>query len=182
MSAALTRSERQDLLQVVRQRERVAKAGAAERAAQLRADFETQLDTRYNFDTNEVWAAAHARAAAAAAEAQAAVAAECEKLGIPPEFAPSIAKPYWFDRGENMVKQRRAELRLLAHAHIEANEKRARAEIARRSVAAQTEIIASGLSQAGLAFLENLPAADAMMPVLLVAEVERQLSPKAGRS
>ena len=175
MSASLTRGERQDLLQLIRSRERVAKAAAAERAAQLRADFETQLDTRYDFNTNEVWAVAVKATDAVAREMQEKVAAECERLGIPRQFAPSISPPCWWSRGENMVKERRAELRRLADKHITANEKATCAAIAQQSVEAQTAVIASGLSEAGLAFLETLPSADAMMPRLAVTEVEKLL-------
>jgi hypothetical protein len=181
MSAALTRSERQDPLQLIRQRERVAKTAAADRAAQLRAEFETQLDTKYRFDTNEIWTAANAQAQAAAAAAQAAVQAECERLGIPPEFAPSIGPPCWYSRGENMVRERRIELRRLARMHIEASEKAACSQIARASVEAQTAVIANGLSDAGLAFLESLPTAVAMMPTMEIAAVERLLPPRGGR-
>ena len=171
----LTASERKDLLQLIRARERVAKTGAAERAAQLRADFETQLDTRYSFDTNETWAAAYKLVRAAQQTAQEQVHIECERLGIPRAFAPWIMPPHWVSRNENLLKERRTELRRLAHMHIDANEKSACAEIAKRSVAAQTTLFANGLSDAGLAFLERPPTADAMIPALTVAEVEKLL-------
>ena len=74
-----------------------------------------------------------------------------------------------------MVKECRAELRRLADKHITANEKAACSVIARQSVEAQTAVIASGLSDAGLAFLETLPSADAMMPRLALTEVEKLL-------
>ena len=54
-NGAMTSAERSDLLKIVRQRERVAKSGAARRAAELVADFEQQLATEYSWADDEVW-------------------------------------------------------------------------------------------------------------------------------
>jgi len=44
----MTRQEQQDLLQVARSRERLAKAGIAARAAELEAEFELQIAAKYS--------------------------------------------------------------------------------------------------------------------------------------
>jgi hypothetical protein len=113
VTAALSSSERQ----LIGQRERVAKTAVAARAAQLVADFETQLDMHFGYDTDEVWKAAVEKALAAVAEAQVTVAAQCRELGIPSEISPGIDIG-WRSRGQNAVRDRRAELRRLAYKHI----------------------------------------------------------------
>ena len=55
---SMTRTERTELGRLIRQRERVMKTAAAQRAAELRADFERQLAAEYQFDDDEVWKAA----------------------------------------------------------------------------------------------------------------------------
>ena len=181
MTEAISRSEQADLLRLIRQRERVAKTAAAQRAAQLRADFETQLDRKYSFNERPVWAAAFQAAQAATDEAASRIADECERLGIPKEFAPSISLT-WYARGENAVKERRIELRRLAHVHIEAAEKRTRTEIERMSLQAQTDLIATGLSQKAKAFLVAMPSVDTLMPGVQVDYVERLLISSKDRS
>jgi len=101
----MNRREREDLLAICRQRERLAKAAAATRSAQLLADFETQLDTEYHYVQDAVWKAAAEAAHAAVAEAQKAVKARCRELGIPCEFAPSIHCS-WYSKGQSASKER----------------------------------------------------------------------------
>jgi hypothetical protein len=70
-------------------------------------------------------------------------------------------------RGENMVNERRAELRRKAQKSADALEQKARAEIERLSVQAQTEILSNGLeSDAARLFLEKMPTMDNLMPAL----------------
>jgi len=58
MVAAITKSEREDLQRLVRQREKVLKSAAAQRSAELIADFENQMGQEFAFDDDEVWKAA----------------------------------------------------------------------------------------------------------------------------
>ena len=80
------------------------------------------------------------------------------------------------------VKERRIELRRLAHVHIEAAEKRTRTEIERMSLQAQTDLIATGLSQKAKAFLVAMPSVDTLMPGVQVDYVERLLISSKDRS
>jgi hypothetical protein len=102
----MTRTERQDLLQICRQRERVAKTEAVAVAARQKADFQAQLARIYSFDESTVWKAA----AEAQRRCNEQIAADCAKLSIPRWVQPELAYPYWRGRGENAVAQRRAEL------------------------------------------------------------------------
>jgi hypothetical protein len=174
----MTRTERQDLLQICRQRERVAKAEAAAVAARHKADFEAQLARIYSFDEDEVWKAAHQAVKEAYAEAHKIVAARCDQLRIPHWAQPEEGQPHWWGRGENAVRERRVELTKVAHAKIDQLLKEARHIIEARSVEAQTHLLADGLtSDDAKAFLETIPTPEQLMPVPTVDEVSRLLAP-----
>lgn len=105
----MTRSDRDQLLRVLRQRVKVAKTEVDQRAAELRADFERQLAARYTFG-DEAWQAITAEAKLAVDEADARIADICRERGIPAEFRPGLNLG-WYGRGENAAKERRGELR-----------------------------------------------------------------------
>lgn len=175
---AMTKGEREDLLRLVRQRERVLKSAASQRSAELIADFEKKITDKYPFHSDETWKKAKEIAEAAVKEADAMIAERAKELGIPEEFRPSIRHVY-FERGEGAMKERAAELRRLAKRQIEAAEQQARVEIERMSVNTQTEIIANGLSSdAAKAFLAQLPTVEKLMPVLELEKIETTASAK----
>jgi hypothetical protein len=178
MSHDMTRAEQSDLLRLVRQRERVAKTAAAQRSTELLAEFERQVATRYSFDQSHVWKAAMHAANAFVAEAAAKVAAECERLGIPPDLAPTISC-YWHSGGPRVHKDRIAELRRLARAEIEAAEVKARQEIERRSLAVATQLVAGRLSDEAREYLAQMPSVDTLMPPVEIERVERLLLSRA---
>jgi hypothetical protein len=174
----MMKTERDDLVRLIRRHEKVAKTAAAQRAAELRADFELQLDAQYHFDQDTVWREAMRAAKQATDDAARVIEERCAELGIPARFAPSIGL-HWYSRGENAVKERRTELRRIAHERIAAKEKATCTEIERASVRLQTEVIAHGLaSDEARAFLERLPTPDALMQPIEVATVERLLEEK----
>ncbi len=100
------------------------------------------------------------------------IAEECERLGIPKQFAPQ-AECHWYGRGENAVRQRRDELRKAAKAEIASREAQAKATIARRSVEAQEALLVTGLASAeARALFERLPTVETLMPPVKLAEIE----------
>jgi hypothetical protein len=174
----MTRIEREDLLRICRLRERVAKAEAVSVAAQRRAEFEAQLAAEYHFDADEVWRAAAEEAKLATQQANERISARCQELGIPRRFQPSLSEPYWFDRGENAVAKRRAELRQVANTKIDQLLKDAKLAIERASVEIQTKLVAEGLKSAeAKAFLESMPTPAELLPAVSVDEVQKQLGP-----
>jgi hypothetical protein len=176
---AMTKGEREDLIRLIKQREKVAKTAAEQRSAAMLAQFEQQVSAVHSFDTNEVWRAAVEAAQSAAKEAMEKVAAEADKLGIPKEFQPALGFS-WARRGENEYQARRVELRRVAKAEIDALEKVARVQIEQASVQAQTEVIANGLtSAAAIEFLRSMPAIDTMMPALDVGAIQAKLAERA---
>lgn len=169
----MTKSERVELGQLIRKRERVMKSMVSERAAAMLLEFESQCAAIYSFDQDEIWERSFKEAERVAKEAQATVAERCKELGIPKEFAPSIHID-WYSRGQNAVASRRAELRKVAKAKIAVVEKEALAKIERMSLDAQTEVIAHGLeSDAARGFLERMPSVEVLMPTLNAAELKQ---------
>jgi len=179
---AMTKGEREDLIRLIKQRERVAKTAAEQRSAAMLAEFERQVAAVHAFATNEVWRASVESAQKAAQEAMEKIAGESDKLGIPKEFQPRIGFS-WLQRGENAYENRRVELRRVAKAEIDALEKVARVQIEQASVQAQTEVIANGLtSAAAIEFLRTMPAIDTMMPALDVSAIQAKLAERARQS
>lgn len=190
MTDKMGKGEREDLQRLIRQREKVLKSAAKQRSTELLADFENQISAMYQFDDDDVWAAAEKAATVEVEKAQQRVAARCAELGIPKQFAPSL-NFYWSARGYNGVKKRRDELRLAARAQVAALEQKAVVAIETASVEAQTQVALAGLtSEAARAFVANLPAVDTLMPSLSYQEiagesdtpiVEQMLTPNALR-
>lgn len=176
---AMTKGEREDLIRLIKQRERVAKTAAEQRSAAMLAEFEREVTSRHAFATNEVWQASVEAAQKAAREAAQKIAAEADKLGIPKEFQPQVSFQ-WLSRGENAYQERRAELRRVAKAEIDALEKVARVQIEQASVQAQTEVIANGLSSpAALEFFKSMPPIETMMPALDISAIQAKLADRA---
>lgn len=191
MTDTMTKGEREDLQRLIRQREKVLKSATKQRSTDLLADFENQISAMYQFDDDEVWAAAEKAAAVEVEKAQQRVAARCAELGIPKQFAPTL-NLYWSARSyHNGVKQRRDELRLAAKAQVAALEQKAIVAIETASVEAQTQVAIAGLtSEAARAFMANLPGVESLMPSLSYQEiagesdtpiVEQMLTPNALR-
>jgi hypothetical protein len=175
----MTKSERDDLVRLIKQRERIAKTAAAQRSAQMLADFERQISAVHAFDSNEVWEAAMAAGVKAAHEAQARLDEESKRLGIPEEFRPRMSFG-WMSRGQNAFAERRSELRKVALAEINAAEKSAHVQIETQSVAAQTKIIAHGLSSDdALRFFNSLPPVQEMMPALSLETIQAEIARRA---
>jgi len=169
---AMTKGERDQLLQLIKKREKVMKVKAAERSAALLAEFDAQSAKIHHWDEDAVWARVREEAEKAVASAQEAIQARCRELGIPVEFAPGL-HVYWTGRGQNASRERRGELRRAAISKIEAIEKEAISKIESMSLDAQTQIVAHGLeSDAAKAFLEAMPLLETLMPPVVMTEIQ----------
>ena len=189
--AMISKSEREDLQRLVRQREKVQKSAAKQRSSDLLADFENQMASEFSFDDDAVWAKAKIEAEAEINRAKIKIATRCRELGIPDRFAPTLSMS-WVHRGyDNMLERRRNELRRVATTKIEAIERSAITQIEVLSLDAQTKLAVAGLSsEAAHAFIQALPSVADLMPSLSYAElageakppiVEQLLSPNALR-
>jgi azurin len=178
----MTKGERDQLLSLVKKREKVMKVKAAERSATLLAEFDVQSAKIHHWDEDKVWAEVKAEAEKAIGDAQIKIAARCRELGIPVEFAPGL-QMYWHGRGHNEVASRRQELRRAAKSKIEAIEKEAVSKIEALSLDAQTNIIAHGLeSEAAKQFLDQMPALDKLMPPVQVTEIQALVDARRAKS
>lgn len=181
MTAPMTKTERQELGQLIRKRERVMKMQAQERSAALMAEFDAQSAKIYHYDDDPVWQRVHAEAVASLDVARVEIAARCHELGIPQEFAPGL-DIYWHGRGHNAVQERRSELRRAAKSRIAAIEAEAISKIERLSLEAQTQIVANGLESEGAkAFLNAMPAMDQLMPPLQFDEIASLVETKCAQ-
>jgi hypothetical protein len=173
----MTRTERNDLAKLCRQRERLAKAAADARAAEMRADFQRKLAAVFSFDDHVVWQKAYAGAKAAVEKAQAEIETTLSGLGIHRSFGPQMNLSWW-GRGENASKERRAELTKVAYSRIEAQTKQAKHSIEAASVEIQTRLVADSLeSEDARRFLESMPAAADLMPLLTTPEIRELAGP-----
>jgi hypothetical protein len=167
----MTERERSNICVILRRREKLQKTAAAKHAAELMADAERQLSARFSYDDDDIWRKAQAAADAVVGEGQRAVAARCEELGIPKEFAPGLSL-CWYSRGENAVKARRDELRRLAQARVDAMLREAILQIETRSVEYQEQVMAGGFTTAAAReFLDALPAPESLMPPIDVRQL-----------
>jgi hypothetical protein len=175
----MTKSEREDLARLIRNREKVMKAAAVQRSAELLAEFEQQMASIYSYDQDEVWKAATEAAAAAVAVAQQTIAARCGELGIPARFAPYVEFS-WRGRGENAIGDRRAELRRVAKTRVDAIEKAACTKIEMLCLDAQSQILAHGLTSASaIEFFDGLPKVEVLMPPLEMASIEQMVQARS---
>ena len=168
----MTSRERSDLCTMMRRIEKAAKSSADEVAAQHMADFEKQLDARYKYDSDPVWKELYETAEANFAKVPAAIAARCKELGIPERFRPA---PYlgWRSGGEQLLKERRIELRRFAAKVIEANKKAAYSKISQQSTMYQNEIMSRGITTVeARAMLDRLPTPATLMAPIEVGKIE----------
>jgi hypothetical protein len=174
----LSRNETHDLSMIIKDRAKVLKAHIEEQAAAHLADFEQHISTVYKFDQDDVWREAAEKAQAVVAEANKKIMDQCKKLGIPAAFAPGITIT-WHGRGQNMMEQRRHELRLAAKARIEQMKRNAATRIEQQSLDLRTQVVAMGIvSPDAKLFLESLaPVAEAMGALdfkKIEAEIEKR--------
>jgi len=178
MNEGMTKSEREDLQRLVRQREKVLKSAAKQRSTEVLADFENQMGQEYSFDDDHVWAEAAKIANATVSKAQEQIKVRCREIGIPDRFAPSISLG-WHHRGYgNSLKERRDELRKMAQTAVEAQEQKAKTQIELSCLNAQEKLALAGLtSDAARGFIEALPSIADLMPRLSFAEIAGESKP-----
>jgi hypothetical protein len=173
----MSKAVRDQLAQLICSLEKAAKAGVAQRAAELAADFESKLAAKFKA-SDDRWAAFVQVAEKAVAEANAQIARVGEESGIPEDCRPRLQLG-WSNRRVNADASRRAELRRVAKANIEAVSRKALTDIELESVKLQTLLVAGTLqSSPARAFLAGMPTPEKRMPLLSIDDVESQASAK----
>jgi hypothetical protein len=166
----MTKADRANLERLARKRAKVATSMIGERVKALRRDVEDQLVAEYKFD-DEVWADITRRAQAEIAKANAQIAAVCRQLGVPEHLGPSLGLS-WAGRGENALAGRRAELRKLAYARIDAGAESAKVSIQAELLKVETELIRDGLETAeAIRFVDSMPTVEQLLPPVAVGEL-----------
>lgn len=178
----MSSAERAELGKLLRLRGKVAQADLKARGAEQLAVVEQQLSAKYSAG-DAAWAEVTAAADRAVREADTAIAMRCEALGIPASFRPSLDLR-WYSRGANAEASRRAELRTLAHAEIDARVKRACVAVDRSVASLTHQLIAGAIQSAdGRAFLDTLPSIDELLPAPSLEAIEMiSASPSARRA
>jgi hypothetical protein len=167
--------ELRELKDLVKMRKTAARATADARKAQVLADFEEELSTKYDM-YDAAWADVTTEVERVAAQANEQIRTVCEERGVRKEFMPDV-RVGWSYRGENAIPERRAELRKAAQARADASAKTAKAIIEGKAVEALTELVARGLdSDAARALLVSLPTPEQLMPPLSVKELEAAIT------
>lgn len=170
----MTKTEREELKRLARERARVAKSDAARRTADLKAMFEQELLTLYDYNRDDVWREAVEAATKAGEEAARKIAERCEELGIPAAFAPTLHVT-WQSQGPAAVQFEQADIRRAAYKRIEASERLAAAEIDRAALEVQTQLVRAGLtSDAALGFLDSMPSVAELMPPVDLDDLEKK--------
>lgn len=158
----LSRTERNDLVTLARRRARVAVNDAKARAAEMKAEVEEALarefssqDERWKHEIDAAWEQIQ--------EVQAMISAKLSTEGVPDQFHPRVSLG-WVSRGENVVNERRVELRRVATSRIDEMLKRATAEIERSTVEVETDLLLANSSEAAQHVLKTLPTPEALLP------------------
>jgi vacuolar-type H+-ATPase subunit H len=89
---SISKSGRESLQRLVRQREKVLKSAAKQRSADLIADFENQIGQEYRFDQDETWERAEKLAQAVVDKPQKQAARSLPQIRHPRSIRP-IAEP-----------------------------------------------------------------------------------------
>lgn len=167
----LTRAERGDLQRIARMRARNSRAQLDTRRAELLADLEVELASKYPINDPR-WAEFTEEAKKAVDAADRLIEAKCAELGIRPEFRPGLGLQ-WYERGENGSSKRRSELRTLGQAKLDAAAKTAKLEIDRVEMETCTAILADGLRSADAQeYLARIPEPKQLMQPLSLDDVE----------
>ena len=175
----MARSERQDLATVVRLRAKMAEANLATLAAARRAEVESQLSAIHKADAGR-WRDIAVEAVVLVEETDARIAHICAERGMPSEFRPCLDLD-WSGRGEKAAASRRAELRNLAVARIDADHRAARQRVDAWIAGALSLLISGVWTSAEVkVFLDALPTAESLLPpVRLTREWDARVSASA---
>jgi hypothetical protein len=177
----MLKHERDALLRLTREQEKLAKSAIVAREAELKADFEEKLAAKYHWASNPVWKAAYTKMAEVHSQQQIVIAAECARMGIPEEFQPQ-ANLSWSDRGENAVKIRQDELRKVAYSRIAAEGRGMDVKNGVVFTEARVKILSDSLeTDEAKRFLETIPTAQQLMRPLDLDDVEKRLGTEQQR-
>jgi hypothetical protein len=171
----LSRAETHDLGMIIKERTKVLRHHVEAEGTRLLADFEKQIAAQFTFDQDEVWKKAAEQALEAVRAADAIIAERCENLGVPRSFRPGLTIS-WHGRGENMLRERRVELRAVAKAEVKAMMAGAVMKVEREALDLRTQVVSLGLvTEEAQAFLQTLKPVESVMHELEFGAITAKL-------
>lgn len=169
--APMSAKERSTLIDIVKARARYLKGELDVRGRVVLADAERQLSAEFTAE-DAAWTEAVQRAKQAVEDADRVIAEASRAMGIRDEFRPSVHLNF-YGRGTNSFKDRRAELRTLARANVEASVREQKHVVDGWQLDMQTRLLADGLeSSEARAFLESLPSVEALLPPMTLSQID----------
>lgn len=169
----MSRTERNELISLLRRRAKVAKQDAEALAASMIARVEEQLSA--SFEADDVrWKDAIARTQKAVEELNERISQELTAEGLPERFHPG-AGIAWHQRGETKEAYRRHELKSVARARITERLTQAKADIDRAVVAIESDLLAVTTGEAARDYLLGMPTAENLLPAGVAASVLAEL-------
>lgn len=169
----MTRTERNDLISLLRRRAKVAKHDVEARAARLKADVEAQLQTEFDQDDKR-WKDAHARAQADIDALNERIHEQMTAEGLPEALMPGAVLE-WVSRSRFSYFEVRNEIRRLAVARIAETTAESIAAIERAAVRTETDLIAATSRGEAQAFLLSLPTVEQLLPAGFAAQLAGEL-------
>lgn len=170
----MSRTERDDLIRIVRLREAQAVDDMRARLAAIEADGEAQIAASYP-ENHPAWADLAAAAAQFVQETDQKILEICRQMGIRDEFRPSLYVG-WRSRGENGFSERRTELRRVLKAQLERLERETVRTIKGQTRALQSRLLAGGLeTEEARLFLDSLPSAEQLLPGISLQDLEQEV-------
>lgn len=162
----MTKSERDQLIRVIRGRARQAEREAEARERVLLAEVQDKLTAE--FDAHDtLWADAVRAADEVTTKANAQIQAACADLGIPAKDAPALELGWRARNPEYANKSRRAELHKLAETRLAALTKTAKAAIQSAALDVEERLVMGGLqSGEARAVFDSMPTVEQIMPAL----------------
>lgn len=166
----LRRRDRDDLIRIAKTRAKIARSEIEGRKAELMIDVERQLAAKYDFG-DERWQELTDAAQLSVNQANERIREEFERAGVPTEFAPYL-NVGWYSRGETGASERRAELRKVAKAELDAKGKQAKIAIDRSEADVITDLLALTMAAEAKGRIESLPSIENLLMAPSVAELE----------
>ena len=162
----MTKYDLEKLLQLDRHEAKALKNATEARRAQVIAQGEADIARQCSINHRPEWEKAYQEASKLLEKLNEQIIADVEAEGRPAAFAPSAAI-VWLDRGENLLKERRVELRRVLQAEATAQKEAACVAIDLYSVKAQRELLTCGLdTEIAKQILAQRPTLEAIMPAL----------------
>jgi hypothetical protein len=160
---ALSASDRNTLIKILKARGEQAKRDVVERETILRAEVEQNFHIEFS-RRDDLWADVVAAVEEAEAAANVAIQARCAALGLPAEHVPTMHSNLYSRR---YSKEERTDLRVLADKRLKAMTAEAKGAIDRAVLDRTEQLLIGGLSShEARAVIDAMPRVQELMPAL----------------